>query len=117
MEPTSISAVIFVLLNYTVGESSCLILFFLAYHDLARLRKLDNRQKRGWWIVANEKKFEQVKAALHGRGIRERLLHRVLLKDNRESKNVEPCMFSFFVITNFVFAALLLIIKADRYFD
>uniref|UniRef100_A0A158R472 Bromodomain adjacent to zinc finger domain protein 2B n=1 Tax=Syphacia muris TaxID=451379 RepID=A0A158R472_9BILA len=54
-----------------------------------RLRRLSNHQKRGWWMIASEKKFEQVKVALHGRGIRERLLHRILLKDTRE-KNVQP---------------------------
>lgn len=32
-------------------------------------------------MISNEKQIEQLRGAFHGRGIRERVLHRVLLKD------------------------------------
>uniref|UniRef100_A0AAF5PQ33 Bromodomain containing protein n=1 Tax=Wuchereria bancrofti TaxID=6293 RepID=A0AAF5PQ33_WUCBA len=47
-----------------------------------RLRRLDNRCKRGWWMISNGKLMEQLRGAFHGRGIRERVLHRLLIKDN-----------------------------------
>ncbi|VDN40503.1 unnamed protein product [Gongylonema pulchrum] len=47
-----------------------------------RLRKLDNKCKRGWWMISNGKLMDQVRSAFHGRGIRERVLHRLLVKDN-----------------------------------
>uniref|UniRef100_A0A0N5D0Y7 Bromodomain adjacent to zinc finger domain protein 2B n=1 Tax=Thelazia callipaeda TaxID=103827 RepID=A0A0N5D0Y7_THECL len=47
-----------------------------------RLRRLDNKCKRGWWMISNAKLMEQLRGAFHGRGIRERILHRVLNKDN-----------------------------------
>nr|CDP99236.1 Bm7549 [Brugia malayi] len=47
-----------------------------------RLRRLDNKCKRGWWMISNGKLMEQLRGAFHGRGIRERVLHRLLIKDN-----------------------------------
>ncbi|OZC11454.1 hypothetical protein X798_01311 [Onchocerca flexuosa] len=47
-----------------------------------RLRRLENKCKRGWWMISNGKLMEQLRGAFHGRGIRERVLHRVLIKDN-----------------------------------
>lgn len=52
-----------------------------------RLRRLDNKHKRGWWMISNEKQVEQLRGALHGRGIRERVLHRVLSKDHNFSQD------------------------------
>uniref|UniRef100_A0A914XR24 Bromodomain adjacent to zinc finger domain protein 2B n=1 Tax=Plectus sambesii TaxID=2011161 RepID=A0A914XR24_9BILA len=43
-------------------------------------RRLPNRFKRGWWSVPEGGTIEKMKGALHGRGIRERMLHRALLK-------------------------------------
>jgi hypothetical protein len=43
-------------------------------------RRLPNRFKRGWWTVRDGATIEKLKGALHGRGIRERMLHRALLK-------------------------------------
>ncbi|VDK83196.1 unnamed protein product, partial [Litomosoides sigmodontis] len=47
-----------------------------------RLRRLDNKCKRGWWMISSGKLMEQLRGAFHGRGIRERVLHRLLIKDN-----------------------------------
>uniref|UniRef100_A0A158QRX2 Bromo domain-containing protein n=1 Tax=Haemonchus placei TaxID=6290 RepID=A0A158QRX2_HAEPC len=40
-----------------------------------RFRRMDNAYKRGWW-----ENLEAVRSSLHGRGIRERILHRLLCK-------------------------------------
>ncbi|VDM39978.1 unnamed protein product [Toxocara canis] len=59
-----------------------------------RLRRLDNKCKRGWWVVSSEKQVEQLRGALHGRGIRERVLHRVLTKDTYEFPRNPPLSLS-----------------------
>ncbi|KJH47457.1 Bromodomain protein [Dictyocaulus viviparus] len=51
-----------------------------------RFRRMDNAYKRGWWAVDTRiemylrEALESVRSSLHGRGIRERILHRLLCK-------------------------------------
>uniref|UniRef100_A0A158P7H3 Bromo domain-containing protein n=1 Tax=Angiostrongylus cantonensis TaxID=6313 RepID=A0A158P7H3_ANGCA len=45
-----------------------------------RFRRMDNPYKRGWWAVDTREALESVRSSLHGRGIRERILHRLLCK-------------------------------------
>ncbi|VDN29814.1 unnamed protein product, partial [Cylicostephanus goldi] len=45
-----------------------------------RFRRMDNPYKRGWWSVDTKEALESVRSSLHGRGIRERVLHRLLCK-------------------------------------
>ncbi|KAK6043579.1 hypothetical protein COOONC_18916 [Cooperia oncophora] len=45
-----------------------------------RFRRMDNSYKRGWWAVDTRENLEAVRGSLHGRGIRERILHRLLCK-------------------------------------
>ncbi|KAL6725591.1 hypothetical protein Aduo_007632 [Ancylostoma duodenale] len=45
-----------------------------------RFRRMDNPYKRGWWSVDTREALEAVRSSLHGRGIRERILHRLLCK-------------------------------------
>ncbi|VDO91494.1 unnamed protein product [Haemonchus placei] len=45
-----------------------------------RFRRMDNAYKRGWWSVDTRENLEAVRSSLHGRGIRERILHRLLCK-------------------------------------
>ncbi|VDO73134.1 unnamed protein product [Heligmosomoides polygyrus] len=45
-----------------------------------RFRRMDNPYKRGWWSVDTREALESVRSSLHGRGIRERILHRLLCK-------------------------------------
>ncbi|KAK5977131.1 WSD domain-containing protein, partial [Trichostrongylus colubriformis] len=45
-----------------------------------RFRRMDNPYKRGWWSIDTRENLEAVRSSLHGRGIRERILHRLLCK-------------------------------------
>ncbi|CAD6185660.1 unnamed protein product [Caenorhabditis auriculariae] len=46
-----------------------------------RYRRIDNAFKRGWWSISSMEALEHLKTSLHGRGIRERCLHRLLCKN------------------------------------
>lgn len=46
-----------------------------------KCRRIENSCKRGWWLVTGREQLEAVKSSLHGRGIRERCLHRLLCKN------------------------------------
>uniref|UniRef100_A0A915AP95 Bromodomain adjacent to zinc finger domain protein 2B n=2 Tax=Parascaris univalens TaxID=6257 RepID=A0A915AP95_PARUN len=59
-----------------------------------RLRRMDNKCKRGWWVISSEKQIEQLRGALHGRGIRERVLHRIITKDTYEFPHNPPLALS-----------------------
>ncbi|CAB3401854.1 unnamed protein product [Caenorhabditis bovis] len=45
-----------------------------------RYRRIDNHMKRGWWTLDSKESIEHLKTSLHGRGMRERCLHRLLCK-------------------------------------
>lgn len=42
---------------------------------------MENPFKRGWWTISSKQELESLKSSLHGRGIRERALHRLLCKN------------------------------------
>ncbi|PAV84795.1 hypothetical protein WR25_05319 [Diploscapter pachys] len=46
-----------------------------------RYRRMENPFKRGWWTISSKQELESLKSSLHGRGIRERALHRLLCKN------------------------------------
>ncbi|CAI4224706.1 unnamed protein product [Auanema sp. JU1783] len=46
-----------------------------------KIRRFDNSFKRGWWMIDSKEVLESVRSSLHGRGIRERCLHRLLCKN------------------------------------
>ncbi|CAJ0942984.1 unnamed protein product, partial [Mesorhabditis belari] len=46
-----------------------------------RRRRLENVAKRGWWTV-DQASLRPLRESLHGRGIRERALHRLLLRES-----------------------------------
>lgn len=84
----------------TVFYASCELfwidLLFIIWRCLVRLRRMDNKCKRGWWVISSEKQIEQLRGALHGRGIRERVLHRIITKDTYEFPHNPPCNCCFF---------------------
>ncbi|CAI5445520.1 unnamed protein product [Caenorhabditis angaria] len=45
-----------------------------------RYRRIDNRFKYGWWTIDSMKALDALRTSLHGRGVRERCLHRLLTK-------------------------------------